>query len=321
MTIRQDGDRLCAISLDERVSEASLFKVHPVPTFLDNKQAWPVVEFQFMAVSRYQDVFTPLTADEAMACESDGICTSVLPSFKDVNKICGGQDFWPNLREKSCKYTLTEKKSPYFLTIGNRTFFSTPKKTIIVEVECSHEMYNAIGGDKFEELVNKGVLELPWTCEGHYGDLFFRPAERTLKDPEIQPKPIENVVNVVYLDDKNSVMKIRHNKFVLKDMSPVSINAMVDDVVDRTAALIYHENDRRIDIKTFRPRKNEPKSIDLDYCYEGGKTQYKFAKEIKYDQQSGEGLDIAECSGGTSVIVPTSRFPRRTTANANKPTK
>ena len=98
-----------AISLDERVSEASLFKVHPVPTFVDNKQAWPVVEFQYIAVSRYQDVFTPLTVDEAMACESDGICTSVSPSFKDVNKICGGQDFWPNLREISCEYTLTEK--------------------------------------------------------------------------------------------------------------------------------------------------------------------------------------------------------------------
>ena len=207
-------------------------------------------------------------------------------------------------------------------------------------------MYNEIGGDKFEELANKGVIEIPWTCEGHYKDLFFRPAERTLKAPEVQLRPIENVVNIVYLDDKNSVMRIRQNKFKIKTLQVVSpgtimgwsvvfivlIGSLITmcyfgiprhmratifqsekalrakvkildakekvknakDVVDRSVAIIHHHNERAIDIRDLKPKKNEQKIIVQDHCYEGGRSQSRNEKD---DYQYGK--DIPECSGYT----------------------
>ena len=69
------------------------------------------------------------------------------------------------MRYKSCEFEMTDSTEPYFLTIANRTFYSTPN-TITVEIECSSDIYNAIGIDRFEELTGKGVIELPFTCQG-----------------------------------------------------------------------------------------------------------------------------------------------------------
>ena len=66
------------------------------------------------------------------------------------------------------------------------------------------------------------------------------------------------------------------------------------DMVDRSAALIHLHTERAIDIGNLKPKKNEPKSIDFNHCYEGGKSQYRNAKD---DYQYGE--DIPECSGYT----------------------
>ena len=333
-----------AIALDEKESIASLFRVHPMPSFVDERQVWPITSIQYMAVAKHYDIFTPLSMEEAMSCETKGLCASISPSFEDKNNICAGTDYWPNLRYKSCEFEMTDSMEPYFLTIANRTFYSTPN-TITVEIECSSDIYNAIGIDPFEELTGKGVLELPFTCQGHYEDLFFRPGERALKNPEIQHLPIDNVVNVKFLD-KDSIMKVKSTKYKIKDMAPTSISTIIAWTTVCIASLAFSLTccffgiPRNIRGSFFRKaektkkkikqakdmvdrtaawienerepwhskKKDSKEMIDIDQCYMGGRLTKKNQEGIS---ETMVGMDVAECTTAPmskcKEIVPISK--------------
>ena len=72
------------------------------------------------------DSFTPIPHSLARICIEKGHCSSSQSTFKSTIDMCGYTNFWKDTQ--ICEFEKTNTKRPYFLALGNRTYFSVGKK-------------------------------------------------------------------------------------------------------------------------------------------------------------------------------------------------
>ena len=181
-----------SIAYDNLENQHELYKIHKVPTIINNYQHFPLTEAKYVAIAKHEDKWTPLTTEEGKICSKKGICSSNSPTFERTETRCGYTNFWED--PKTCKFKPTKIKGPHFTIIGNRTFFQAGPKPIKVRIDCTAQHMNKPGDDKFEILTKRGYLDIPFSCKISYGKMTMRPAIRELTAPRIKYNPIATVL-------------------------------------------------------------------------------------------------------------------------------
>ena len=213
-----------AIPFKSEAAENELYKIHHVPTMINNSQFQPISTAKYMAVSKHGDRYTPLDEMEAYQCSEDKVCSSNSPTYQDTNKNCGFSNFWIN-DDETCKFIETNITRPYFITIGNKTYYKTGDKSAELEIDCTADLLNRPGEENKENVTGYNYLELPFSCHASYQSMTMRPAQRSLKLPRIHLTP------QIKIPGKNN------------GGSPLDINDIMDNVnssIDPTINFIMY---------------------------------------------------------------------------------
>ena len=95
-----------AIPFIEDSIMASLYRVHKLPTIINGYQAFPKTEVEYMAVSKHDDSFTPISNSLARICIEKGHCSSSQSTFKstiDTIHTFGKTPRYANLKRQTQK--------------------------------------------------------------------------------------------------------------------------------------------------------------------------------------------------------------------------
>ena len=159
----------------EQHKQATLFTVHPYPTFNDNRtKVTPDCSVEHIAVYRHSSDYTVPTDMEAEQCiDKRGTCTINSPRLLSTIDNCAAKEFFGYSVVASIKST---DNSAFFLNVNNTIYYSVPNPT----VGFLYCFGNKAGPDNKMELVGKGQFKIPPGCrfESHqYGAKFDPPKE------------------------------------------------------------------------------------------------------------------------------------------------
>ena len=195
-----------AIPFIEDSIMASLYRIHKLPTITDGYQTFPKTEAEYMAVSKHDNSFIPISKNLATTCIKKGHCSSTQSTFKSEIDICGYTNFWKNTQ--ICEYERTNIKRPYYLVIGNRTYFSVGKKPTRITIKCKAKILNQPGKNQVEQIRNMGSFELSDSCYAQSGLQTMRPGQRNLEMPGIPYKETKFLVNQANLKNQPKYVQV-----------------------------------------------------------------------------------------------------------------
>ena len=181
---------LVPIRTDE--AQQTLYRIFPIPVYDSNSTYYPLVPYEYMAVSINSDDVTPMTSFEMTKCLTTSTCTAAAPTYGEDYPICGASNYFENV--DVCVYRKVEGLTPYFSTHGNFTFYSLPEN-LTLDIHCYGKSYAMAGFDRKLELPKGlGKFSLPIGCRAEMDDFTIR-ASRDYLSSEFQtskPKiPIE----------------------------------------------------------------------------------------------------------------------------------
>ena len=118
--------------------------------------------------------------------------------------------FWKDTQ--ICEFEKTNTKRPYFLALGNRTYFSVGKKPTSITIKCKSRILNQPGKNQVEQIINMGSFELFDSCYAQSGLQTMRPGQRSLEMPGIQYKEAKFVINQANSKYKSKYLQAKKEK-------------------------------------------------------------------------------------------------------------
>jgi len=171
--------------------KATIYSMHPIPSFSGNMRITPLMEHEFLAFTRTGSYFTPLTLTEASQCMAQpNQCNAARPLTKPKTDMCGIGEFFG--LPSTCTYLETADDSPFFLTFANTTIFSVPHPTKIY-THCPSAL--AAGPELVSLIEAKGFISTENSCYLESEDVLIYPSNGVAKTeidqlrPQQQTKP------------------------------------------------------------------------------------------------------------------------------------
>jgi len=163
------------IPILENQKEASLFSVHPYPTFLDNTtKVTPDCQVQHIAIYKHSSDFAVPTEQEAVHCSAPREkCTINSPKFTSNIDNCAAKEFFGKDISRNVHST---DISAFLLNVNNTIYYSVPS-TFSGYFHCQSQK---AGPDNTVSLSGKGHFRIPPGCrfESHdYGAEFDLPRQ------------------------------------------------------------------------------------------------------------------------------------------------
>ena len=116
---------LFTIPVRDPLSLASIFKIHPLPLFHENKTYISNPAYPYIGVFHNREIesFVPLTESDFQVCTEKMHCDTLTPVFDKDHQICSVSNYFHKPRD--CSYRIFEGHKPSFLNVKEKTWVAT----------------------------------------------------------------------------------------------------------------------------------------------------------------------------------------------------
>ena len=149
-----------AFKIPNRTKEATIYKIHPIPRFINNTRVTPILEYPYIAITKHDLNFVQLTEGELAQClHEPRMCRASLPFRRVTPGICGASEFYDQFTK--CDMHISDDLSTFLYVLGNTTIYTTKEPTRAM-IKCNH--LNRPGAEENYLLNGTGYITLAPGC-------------------------------------------------------------------------------------------------------------------------------------------------------------
>ena len=161
-----------AFQIPDKSKEATIYKIHPIPRFINNTRVTPILEYPYIAITKHDLNFVQLTEGEMTQCLYEPrMCRAALPFRRISPGICGASEFYDQFTK--CDMHISDDLSTFLYVLGNTTIYTTKEPTRAM-INCNH--LNRPGAEENYLLNGTGFITLAPGCAINIDDIHTKPA-------------------------------------------------------------------------------------------------------------------------------------------------
>ena len=155
---------------------ATIFRVIPVPLFINRTTFMPNTNVKYIAAFIHHDTFTTLSEREVTHCLDSPLCTAASPIYSKSSNVCGGSTFFYS-STATCSLKDLAHENTFIYNSQNITFFKVTNNTEIF-VNCRDSSIARPGVDKKFTFSGFGAISIEPTCSLRIGDTVVLPIQQ-----------------------------------------------------------------------------------------------------------------------------------------------